>query len=204
MGRRRFRNKQTKWDSSLLSWMPSKNDWSPGTPMKSLYKVTYRGVPQQQIKQQIIDRPKTSYDIDPHTTTYRYCHGTDNPHKVLVAATPTGHAIDAANNSDLIGLPTPVNRKMRSTLEGGRDSVASCMTWHTPRPPSGGSRRYNRPQVPAATQLVPPKSHTAPQSVHFDTRSVGAGCDLVGDAPVARPGVGSPISIATAPADLAE
>ena len=186
--------------------MPSKQEWSPGVPMNSLYKITYRGVPQQQIKQKIVQRPKTSYDLDPQTTTYRYCHGSDNPHKITLAVTPSGHTgntIDATDNHDLVSLSTTVNRKQRSTLEGGRESVASCMTWHTPRPPSAGNHRNRRPMVTSATQLVPPKSQTEHATVHFDSRSVGTDCDVVNNT-APRPAVGSPISIATAPADLAE
>ena len=108
-----------------------------------MYKIDFRGVPKEPLKQQIVKRPKTSFDEDfkKDITSYRYAHGEDNPNKGI---------LNAMCND---GLDTTLTRRKTGSSLGGRESVASCMSWYIPRPPT-------KPTVPVATQTMPVKKMT--------------------------------------------
>ena len=154
MGRRRIQNDTQASNQNLLTWMPTKKDLvDKPTPMLSMYMFNYRGHPSQPVRQLIVKRPKTSFDDDSSvsTTSYRYSHGVMNPNREL---------LNAMSNT---GLNTVPNRRIRaSTAHPTRESVASCLSWHAPSPPS-----MSRPQVPVATQLyqpAPPLTAQQPRS----------------------------------------
>ena len=120
--------------------MPQKDEMDKAPPRSSVYKVDYRGIPFQPLEQQLVQRPKTSFDHGKMVTTYGYAHGRDNPNKQV---------LDAMSNSGLQGTITkPKQRALRAT----NDTVASCLTWYVP----------HKPTLPAATQTL----SATPQAPH--------------------------------------
>ena len=125
--------------------MPDKKEWEKSPPQHSVYKLNFQETPSRPIKEQIIKRPKTSFDTDvPITTSYRYSHGTSNPSRELLSA---------MSNT---GLTTVPNRRL-TTQGSGRESVAHCLNWYAPptkSAPTTAPARPNRPLIPAATEPV--------------------------------------------------
>lgn len=120
----------------MLAWMPKHKGFDRSAPKSSVYKNDFRGIPPQEHKQQLVIPPKTSFDEDYRKTTtlYRYGYGDDNPNKdALTAMCPS------------IRPESSPERKPRSSYQTGRESVATCMSWYTPKPPP-------KPTVPASTQ----------------------------------------------------
>ena len=138
LGKRRFEQRRFGFKQDLLTWKPLQEELSRAGPRSSVYKVDFRGIPREPLKQQIVKRPKTSFDSDfkKDTTSYRYAHGDDNPNKEI---------LNAMCND---GLDTTLSRRKTGSSISGRESVASCMSWYIPRPPT-------KPTVPVATQTVP-------------------------------------------------
>ena len=137
LGRRRFKSATLAFKPGMLSWQPHEKELAKAGPNPSLYKYDFRGIPPEPMKQLIVKRPKTSFDEDygKVTTSYRYAHGMDNPNKEVLNA--------MAND----GLNTKPNRRIKGSNSSGRESVASCMSWHHPLRPK-------KPTVPAATQTI--------------------------------------------------
>ena len=115
--------------------MPTKRELDRSGPKTSVYTLDFPSkIPE---KQKLVHRPKTSFDEDTSaSTTYRYAHGLDNPNK------------DTLNAMSNVGLTTDQTRRQRSSMGGGRESVASCMSPYIPKPPM-------KPLIPQATQTVP-------------------------------------------------
>lgn len=144
LGRRRFKNGNNKYQPDLLAWMPEKKEWQKSVSQHSVYRLNFQESPSKPIKEQIVKRPKTSFDdSSPVTTSYRYAHGTANPHRDLLTA--------MSNH----GLTTHQNRRV-NTQGSGRESVANCMSWYHPPAKTAqvSQNRPNRPLVPAATAPV--------------------------------------------------
>ena len=119
-------------------WKPHQKELEKQRPISSVYRVDFTGgYASKPMQQKLTVRPKTSFDdAAPTTTSYRYGHGPDNPHKRTLSAMCN------------VGLTTTQNRRHRVksvVADGG--SVASCMNWYQPQPPS-------RPNVPRATSTV--------------------------------------------------
>ena len=132
-----------------------KKELDRADPKASLYKISYRGVPMQPMREQLVKRPKTSFDDDlVDTTTYRYAHCGANPNKAT---------LNVMNNTILMAKPER-RAKTPSTFAGNpRESVASCLNWHT----------SSKSQTPAATQVtVPPATQTQPIPVSDTTVTV--------------------------------
>lgn len=115
-----------------------------GPTRASMYKVDYSD---SKMPQFMIRRPKTSFDND-HclSTSYRYAHGNDNPHK---------STLDAMCNAAF----TKTDSKPKKTRSYGRESVASCMSWYTPQPATGNYEipsyyKYRNGATPSSTQIV--------------------------------------------------
>ena len=143
LGKRRIANDTLGWKPDLLHWMPQTGELSRQGPHHSDYKVTYRGAPMQEpIKQQIIHRPKTSFDDNhPTTTSYRYSHGRDNPSR---------HILNAMSNAVLSGS---MQSKRQNTQGDGRENVAMCLNWYVPD--RKASKPLSTQTLCNATMLVP-------------------------------------------------
>lgn len=140
LGRKRIQTKNTnRFNEDLLTWMPQKQEVHRGGAKKSMYKIDYRGVAQQRLAEQLIQRPKTSFDDDClPITTYRYAHGDENPNR---------HLISAMSND---GFNSSTSTRIKK-FPGTRETVASCLSWQ------GNSSAKNRPTIPAATQVSVPE-----------------------------------------------
>lgn len=143
LGRKRLTNDTQQTKADLLTWMPQKDELEKAPPKNSVYKVDYRGVPFQPIRQQIVKRPKTAFDDDRLSTTYRYAHGRDNPNRAT---------LNAMSND---GLDTMTCRRQKASLRATNETVAGCLSWYVP--PKA------RLSVPMATQTVPPATCTVAQ-----------------------------------------
>ena len=133
LGRRRIRNNTNRLDPDLLVWMPHKKEQEKAGPKSSCYRVDYGNRNGKGQGQQIVTRPKTSFDDDRlATTSYRYAHGWQTPNKPAVTVLRD------------VGLTTVPNRRQKASLGATRDSVASCMSWHVAR----------RPSIPVSTQTT--------------------------------------------------
>lgn len=75
--------------------------------------------------EKLIKRPLTSFD-NVLTTTYCAAHGSGSPNRDL---------INAMNNDALMATINSRKNMMRMKQSGGRETVASCMSWHRPRVP---------------------------------------------------------------------
>lgn len=149
----------------LLTWVPQRPSIERPGPHISTYGTDYQPSPSLPFKQKFISRPKTSFD-EGHkvTTTYRYAHGKDNPNKDILVA---------INSSTVV----PSHRKIRSFSaqtagQSVRESVASCMTWHsaTPRMLQLRTQVTNSMDVATLT-AAPPPPKSAPAAVQPDTTS---------------------------------
>lgn len=156
LGRRRVPNSTYQFKHDFITWMPEREFVEKSRPLASTYKVDF--MQDTAKKQLLIKRPKTSFEGVP-TTSYRYAHGKSAPNK---------DTIDAMNNEALkLSL---LNRKDRamSAVYKGRESVASCLTWHAFQPKEKSPQEPVRPVVPPATQtseFIPhPPSEPKPQS----------------------------------------
>ena len=111
-------------------------------PQVSTYKIDYKNG--QKINQLLVTRPQTSFDIAPPTTTYRYAHGRDSPHKDLLSA---------MNNTPLSSY---TRKRPKTTKPQVRETVASCLNWYVPQPPPQPPAHGSsiRPHVPSATQVT--------------------------------------------------
>ncbi|XP_064633026.1 uncharacterized protein LOC135491226 isoform X2 [Lineus longissimus] len=173
LGRRRIQNDNFAYQRDLLSWRPV---MTVG-PNFSQYQVTYRtpNSNQQEIKQLITHRPKTSFD-NSDTSTYRYSHGKDNPNREV---------INAMTNEALTSTFTKKSGITKSNY--GRESVATCLSWYEPPPRTPAPQQacgdviVKRPGAPAATATyvhVPaPPSGPKPNTVmHTHIQQVAADC----------------------------
>ena len=141
LGRRRFKERKFGFQQDFLTWVPTKAELEKAGPKTSVYKINYTDSTGP-VKQQIVKRPKTSFDPGyDHCTQYRYAHGFENPNK---------ETLNAMSN---MGLSTNLTRRQKSSSISGRESVASCMSWHIPRPPT-------KPLVPQSTQTISTKRMT--------------------------------------------
>lgn len=136
--------------------MPEREYIEKSRPLVSTYKVDFMNANRK--TQMFVKRPKTSFD-GIATTSYRYSHGESGPNKDTISAM----------NNEALGL-SMLNRKDRAmtSMNRGRESVASCLTWHTYKPsPKPNSEEPVRPVVPPATQtsefLPHPPSAPKPQ-----------------------------------------
>ena len=147
--------------------MPQKKEFDCSPPQHSVYRINFQSNPSKPIKEQIVRRPKTSFDNDvPVMSTYRYAHGTANPNREMLSAMSN------------CGLSTLTNRRV-TTQGSGRESVAHCLNWLNPAQKSsvsGLATRSSRPQVPASTEpvtLVPHSPAKArPSTAHPATASM--------------------------------
>lgn len=129
--------------------MPTKRELDKSGPKTSVYRLDFPTSSGSE-KQKLIHRPKTSFDEDfCVSTSYRYSHGLDNPNK------------DALNAMSNVGLTTDQTRRQKSSMVSGRESVASCMSWYIPKPPT-------TPLIPQATQTAPmPAKKMTPASTQI-------------------------------------
>ncbi|KAL4226112.1 hypothetical protein ACF0H5_014099 [Mactra antiquata] len=156
LGRRRVPNSTYQFKNDFIAWMPEREYIERSRPLVSTYKVDF--MPSQAKSQLWTKRPKTSFEGVP-TTSYKYAHG---------GAAPNKDSIDAMNNEALkLSLLNRKDRAMTS-LNKGRESVASCMTWSSFRPKPSSPQETMKPVIPPATQtseFVPhPPSAPKPQT----------------------------------------
>ncbi len=141
LGRRRIDNSTNRYRRNLLTWVPHRIDLEKGPPRSSVYKVDYRGVPSEPLKQQIVKRPKTSFDDDlSDTTSYRYAYGSDNPNKQFLSA---------MSNTELVTA-----RKQKMSTGSGKESVAGCMSWYRPQSPKPIIQTSTSMSEPCLTQTA--------------------------------------------------
>ena len=146
VGRRRFTDRTLGFQPEFLQWMPRSSHFEKGgTSKSSVYKLDYSDQPIPQI---MIRRPKTSFDNDDIlSTSYRYAHGNDNPHK---------STLNAMCNA---AFAKPESKKIRMSRPLGRESVATCMSWYVPKPATGVYEvpHYYKPRkgtTPSCTTVV--------------------------------------------------
>lgn len=138
-------NSNNVYRPNFLAWAPLKIELKNGPPGFSVYKRDFQGSPAQPLKQQLVQRPKTSFDNQgPPTTTYRYTHGFDNPSKQTLCAMSN----EGLKGTSMNAAPRPRRARVMSAVSG-RESVASCLSWYVPRAPA-------RPKtsVPISTQTA--------------------------------------------------
>lgn len=157
LGRRRVQNSTYAFKNDFIAWMPEREYVERSRPLASTYKLDFN---EAQGKCQLYThRPKTSFD-GVNTTSYRYAHG---------LAAPNREVIDAMNNQALkLSLLNRKNRAM-TAVNRGRESVATCLTWHASEekaPSATNQEGPTRPVVPPATQTSTfmPHPPTAPKS----------------------------------------
>lgn len=137
LGRRRFRCDTNRFRRNFLAWTPQKQELSKSGAKASVYKVDYRGVPSEPLRQQLVSRPKTSFDEGrPRTTTYRYSHGDDNPNKTT---------LNALSN---LGLTTLQQTAAATTSSGNISGNGSSSHGHKVK------------ASPVASQAVPVRSNS--------------------------------------------
>ena len=182
-----------------------------GTTKNSVYKLDFS---ERIMPQIMIRRPKTSFDNDNClSTTYRYAHGNDNPHKSTLNA-----MCNAAFTKPEMKPP-----KMRSL---GRESVASCMSWYVPKPATSNYEvpphyRSRTGATPASTQIYSaeaaqskmqqPQSFTSTLSSDISTvisSSTAAPAPVATPAAAVQPTVATPAAVAvpsaSAPASVVQ
>ncbi|XP_046568450.1 uncharacterized protein LOC124276843 [Haliotis rubra] len=135
LGRKRVTNSTYNFKPEFISWMPEREYVARMRPLASTYKIDF--MPERQSHQLIVKRPQTSFE-GVATTTYRYAHGNESPNR---------DCINAMNNQALMLSTHSKRLRSKSARPQVRETVASCLSWHVPRPPS-------KPQIPAATELV--------------------------------------------------
>ncbi|XP_033745267.1 uncharacterized protein LOC117330849 [Pecten maximus] len=164
LGRKRVPNETYNFKRDFITWMPEKEYMERSRPLVSTYKVDFKSKKTEitkfsstismeekqhhNIPQIMVKRPKTSFDGVP-TTSYRYSHGdmSSNPNKELITAV----------NNDALQLSL-LNRKNRamSAKSSGRESVASCMIWHSAKTQESSSNGKSRiPEATATTVFLP-------------------------------------------------
>ncbi|XP_074645174.1 ciliary microtubule inner protein 7-like [Tubulanus polymorphus] len=146
LGRRRVKNTTYKAQQDLMTWMPAKKELDRSGPHPTTYQVTYyKPLP---IKQIVANRPKSSFG-EKSSTTYRTSHGKENPFRLQLLAT-TREPFTEINT----------NRIQRASSKYGHDTVASCLNWYRPQPPSTQRPASHRQQIiaPTATEVCVPKT----------------------------------------------
>ncbi|ESO99720.1 hypothetical protein LOTGIDRAFT_173558 [Lottia gigantea] len=134
LGRKRIKNSTYAFKENFITWMPEKQYVERMRPLLSTYTNDFEHVYNPVYKQQqIVDRPKTSFDGTP-TTTYRYSHCNGSPNQ---------NTINAMNNEALkLSTYTRTRERVKSAPRV-RETVASCLSWYRPKPPSSLKPQIN-------------------------------------------------------------
>lgn len=142
LGRRRSPTRRYDFDPNFISWHAEKEKIARRRPVSSTYRKNFKQTVTSNIPQIIVKRPMTSFEGVAHSS-YQYYHCGRQPNKTL---------IDAAANAAL--LLSAHQRQQTRNAQTGRfepsESVASCLKWHPPVPPSQPKRTI----IPAATQTT--------------------------------------------------